>query len=215
MFGFKETNARINAFADQLINDIVDRFPVEKQAELGTNKLKPARQLGSTANLLERTIVTFQQEARLGIYGKAKLLNRIKWALKERGYAEAFIDQTIAEMTRMLNIRAKYGKTAKQNGGPEAAVTLSKLTELTAGRGHVLGRNAAARVADPFGDWRYSGRRHRRQGERLRRRTGELRAARHRHGDNARCDGGGIAYLVATSLQPAAAASAGIACRAC
>ena len=107
MFGFKETNARINAFADQLAKDIVDRFPVEKQAELGTNKLKPARQLGRTANVLERTIVTFQQEARLGIYGKAKLLNRIKWSLKERGYAEAFIDQTIAEMTRMLNIRTK------------------------------------------------------------------------------------------------------------
>lgn len=107
MFGSKEKSARITAFADQLVQDIVKRFPVEKEAQLGTNKLKPARQLGRTANDLERSVVAFQQEAGLGIYGKAKLLNRLKWELKEKGYGEEFIDQTVAELTRMLNLRTK------------------------------------------------------------------------------------------------------------
>ena len=107
MFGLKERNARIVAFADQLVLDLVKRFPVEKEAQLGTSKLKPARQLGKTANELERSVVAFQQESRLGIYGKAKLLNRLKWELKEKGYGEAFIDQTVAELTRMLNVRTK------------------------------------------------------------------------------------------------------------
>jgi hypothetical protein len=99
MFGSKEKNARIEAFADQLIAELVQRFPVEKEAELRTSRLEPARQLGSAVNV--------QQEARLGIYGKARLLNRLKWELKEKGYGEAIIDLTVAEVTRMLSLRVK------------------------------------------------------------------------------------------------------------
>jgi NAD dependent epimerase/dehydratase family enzyme len=107
MFGSKEKNARIEAFADQLIAELVQRFPVEKEAELRTSRLEPARQLGSAVNVLERRVVAFQQEARLGIYGKARLLNRLKWELKEKGYGEAIIDLTVAEVTRMLSLRVK------------------------------------------------------------------------------------------------------------
>ena len=107
MFGLKEKNARIEAFADQLVSELAARFPVEKEADLGTKKLKPARQLGKTANALERSVVAFQTEAKLGVYGKAKLLNRLKWSLKEKGYGEAFIDNTVAELTRMLSLRVK------------------------------------------------------------------------------------------------------------
>ncbi|MFO1303503.1 MAG: hypothetical protein U1F54_07210 [Burkholderiales bacterium] len=107
MFGNKEKNAQIEAFADQLVSDLVARFPVEKEAALGTNKLKPARQLGKTANALERSVVAFQAESKLGVYGKAKLLNRLKWSLKEKGYGEDFVDNTVAEITRMLSVRIK------------------------------------------------------------------------------------------------------------
>ena len=107
MFGLKEKNARIEAFADQLVSDLAARFPVEKEADLGTNKLKPARQLGKTANALERSVIAFRKDTDLGVYGKAKLLNRLKWALKEKGYGDAFIDQTVAELTRMLSVRIK------------------------------------------------------------------------------------------------------------
>ena len=36
MFGSKEKNARLDAFADQLIAELIQRFPVEKEAELRT-----------------------------------------------------------------------------------------------------------------------------------------------------------------------------------
>jgi hypothetical protein len=36
------------------------------------------------------------------VYGKARLLNRIKWQMKEGGYSEEFVDVTLAELTRVI-----------------------------------------------------------------------------------------------------------------
>ena len=94
MFGLGKHNAAIDAFAAALVTDLVKRFPVDRQAELGGKKAKPARKLGKAVGDLERRVAAFQQETHLGIYGKARLLNKIKWQLKDLGYFDAFIDAT-------------------------------------------------------------------------------------------------------------------------
>jgi hypothetical protein len=99
MFGFGKNNAAIDAFAADLVADVSRRFPVRLEAELGGPKAKPARKLGKTSGDLQRRVAAFQVEAKLGVYGKARLLNQIKWGLKEQGYSESFIDATITTLT--------------------------------------------------------------------------------------------------------------------
>jgi hypothetical protein len=101
MFGFGKNNKTIDAFADELVVALVTRFPPEKEKELGTNKAKPARSLGkAVADIVERRFPAFVVEHKLGVYGKARLLNRVKWQMREKGYSEAFIDVTMAEFTK-------------------------------------------------------------------------------------------------------------------
>ena len=104
MFGFGKNNAVIDAFAAEIVADVARRFPVRLEAELGGSKAKPARKLGKTAGDLERRVAAFQAEHKLGVYGKARLLNKIKWGLQECGYSEAFIDATI---TTLVSIKTK------------------------------------------------------------------------------------------------------------
>lgn len=100
MFTFGKKTAVIQGFADELVAQLVARFPAEKTKELGTKKAKPARIFGKAVGELEHRFAAFVAEHKLGIYGKAKLLNRIKWQMQEGGYPAEFIDITLAELTR-------------------------------------------------------------------------------------------------------------------
>jgi hypothetical protein len=102
MFGFGKKNAAIDAFADTLIADLVTRFPAAKEKELGGNRAKPARQLGKAASEMDYGVTVFTAEHKVGIYGKARLLNRVQWQLRDRGYSRDFIETTVAELTRLI-----------------------------------------------------------------------------------------------------------------
>jgi hypothetical protein len=105
MLGFGKDNAAIEAFAHTLVADLVKRFPPEKQTLLGGTKLKPAAQLGKAVTGLERKVAAFQQEHQLGVYGKAKLLNSIKWQMKELQYTEDFVAATTTSLAQLLGTR--------------------------------------------------------------------------------------------------------------
>jgi hypothetical protein len=103
MFGFGKNNKAIDAFADELVADFVKRFPIEKEKDLGSNKAKPARNLGKAAGeLVDRRSADFVFQHKLGVYGKARLLNRVKWQMQEIGYTTEFVDLTLAELTRSI-----------------------------------------------------------------------------------------------------------------
>lgn len=101
MFGFGKKNSEIDAFGDSLVADLTARFPPDKEERLGSKKVKPARSLGKAAGeLIDRRFASFVAEQELGVYGKARLLNRIKWQMREGGYTDEFIDVTLAELAR-------------------------------------------------------------------------------------------------------------------
>jgi hypothetical protein len=108
MFGIGKKNDAIEAFATALMVGFSKRFPPDMVKDLGTDKLKPASQLGKVVGELERQAVAFQQEQKLGVYGKAKFINTIKWQMKEMGYAERFIDVTAANLAQVMGkVRSK------------------------------------------------------------------------------------------------------------
>jgi hypothetical protein len=107
MFGLGKKNAAIDAFAVELVADFVKRFPVEKEEDLGTSKRKPARSLGKAAgDLVDHRFAEFVAEQGLGVYGKARLLNQVKWQMTELGYSKSFIDTTLSELTVAMTRRA-------------------------------------------------------------------------------------------------------------
>ena len=103
MFGLGKNNAAIDAFADELVGELTTRFPPAKEELLGGSQPKPARSLGkAAASLIDHRFSDFVANRKLGVYGKARLLNRIKWQMKEGGYSEGFVDVTLAELTRVI-----------------------------------------------------------------------------------------------------------------
>jgi hypothetical protein len=83
----------IDATVEALIRELLRRYPPSMASGEG-------RRLSAQAvtNILESVIgkaVKKSQELQLGVVGKARLSNEFKWAMKEQGYPEAFIDLTI------------------------------------------------------------------------------------------------------------------------
>lgn len=80
----------IATVAEQLANELSRRYPPAMASGEG-RKLSPQ----AVTNILESVInkaVTKSQEWDLGVVGKAKLGNSLRWALKEKGYPEKFIE---------------------------------------------------------------------------------------------------------------------------
>ena len=83
-------SADIDGLVDSLLNELMRRYPPSMAAGEGRRLSQQA-----VTNILESVInkaVHKSKEWNLGVVGKAQLGNRFKWALKEKGYPDKFID---------------------------------------------------------------------------------------------------------------------------
>ena len=81
---------RLNQFATELAQDFARRYP-PAMANNPVQMVSPGR----LTTLLETTFLkarNYTLEHRLGIFRKAILGNNVKWALKDLGYNETFIE---------------------------------------------------------------------------------------------------------------------------
>jgi len=79
----------IDAFADSIVAELVQRFP-RSGIELSTTK--DAEKAMRTLDRIFSRISAFAAEQRPNLYQKACFGNRIKWALREAGYPEPFVE---------------------------------------------------------------------------------------------------------------------------
>jgi hypothetical protein len=86
------------AFARGIVTDINRLFPASTQKRKPASTKKDQKKFDS----LVRRTRAFAQQHKLNIYKKAKLLNTIKWELRETGYDEALIDEIVAVLTPLL-----------------------------------------------------------------------------------------------------------------
>lgn len=84
---FKRRN--VDEFAGTLASDLNRRFPPASEARTDAGA---ANQLRIILEGLGVRASRFQEQHKLGIYGKAKLANVFKWKLKEVGYSDAFVE---------------------------------------------------------------------------------------------------------------------------
>ena len=94
MFGWLDTKD-VDALADSIVADLRRLVPVSG-AEARTKKdvQKLHKQFGAVFSRID----SFLLSHRLSLYAKARLGNRVKWALKEAGYPPPFIEQVTSEI---------------------------------------------------------------------------------------------------------------------
>src|ERR671930_2444115 len=79
----------IDEFADSIVAELRQHFP---QAGVDLSTRKSAEKALKTLDRIFSRISAFATERRPNLYQKACFGNRIKWALKEAGYPEPFVD---------------------------------------------------------------------------------------------------------------------------
>src|SRR6476659_7599779 len=90
----------IDEFALKLAADLAARYPpaLENEKPRKRNPQRLAKAFDDTFN----RAIDFQQEQKLGIYGKARLGNTFKWELKRLGYPDDFIDLTTSSLVKFV-----------------------------------------------------------------------------------------------------------------
>lgn len=99
----------VDEFADALVAEVRQRFPpagVELSAKKGAERLSKIHQA------LFARVTAFARGNRLNLYRKARLGNRVKWALLDAGYPNRFVDAFVHELvtTVVLESRALNAK---------------------------------------------------------------------------------------------------------
>jgi hypothetical protein len=95
----------INSTVEALVRELVRRYPPSMASGEG-RRLSPQ----AVTNILEAVIgkaVAKSQELELGVVGKARLSNNFKWALKDQGYPEPFIDLVTEALVVYMTRAAK------------------------------------------------------------------------------------------------------------
>jgi len=98
----------VDAFADSIVAEVVKRFP---QAGVDVSTRKSAERALKGLEMMYSSITAFAVEHRPNLYQKARFGNRIKWALKDAGYPDPFIDVITHELLKYLTISGSRGKT--------------------------------------------------------------------------------------------------------
>lgn len=79
----------IRTFAEDLVGRLAKRYPAELDREPG--KRPSINRLTRVMEETCRKALEFQQQQQLGWFGKARLSNEFRWALKESGYTKEFV----------------------------------------------------------------------------------------------------------------------------
>jgi hypothetical protein len=85
--------AKVDAFIDAEVADLVKRVPPAKLEGDGAAAKKATEKLEQSHDLLLRNARNFVQRDKPNLYQKARIANRMKWALHEAGYPKAFVDE--------------------------------------------------------------------------------------------------------------------------
>ena len=97
----------VDKFSDWLIAEIIKRYPPEG---LDTDSKKSSQRLKKVLDSLFQRIEAFAEKNVLNLYQRARLGNRVKWAMRDAGYplpfSESFTHEVVTVIT-VMNARTK------------------------------------------------------------------------------------------------------------
>jgi hypothetical protein len=94
----------VDAFADAAVSDLAKRVP---PSALDAPAKQTAERLKRTNDMIFSRADAFARGKRLNIYKKAHLGNRVKWALREAGYPQEFVDALTYELVTVVTLAAR------------------------------------------------------------------------------------------------------------
>lgn len=100
----------IDEFADTLVAELRQRFPptgIELTAKKG------AERLGKIHQALFARVTSFARGTGLNLYRKARLGNRVKWALLDAGYPKPFVDAFVQELLTTVVLESRGGQARR------------------------------------------------------------------------------------------------------
>lgn len=116
MFGDWFNCKEIDELIDSIVADLVKRFPPAGLE--GMSAEKAAKRLKGVHNSALYKVDAFARSRPLNLYKKAHLGNRLKWALREVGYAGEFADALTSEfITLVTYAQAARNKRSSRSGG--------------------------------------------------------------------------------------------------
>ena len=96
----------VDEFARALAQDLIGRLP---PPTAGTNKKFTPERMNNTSDALQARAVAFARTQKLNWYKKAHLANTFKWALREAGYDNKFVDSWTYDLTVFVSLKQKAG----------------------------------------------------------------------------------------------------------
>jgi hypothetical protein len=91
----------VDEFADSIVGDLMKRYPPTGVELPGK---KAAEKLRQTHDVIFRRVETFARAQKLNLYKKAHMGNRFKWALREAGYPDEFVDALTFELVTVVTL---------------------------------------------------------------------------------------------------------------
>lgn len=104
----------VDEFADLIVEDLRGRFPPGGSAAEPANPGKRFQRLQKTHRAIFSRVEAFARSSDLSVYRKARLGNRVKWALTEAGYGKAFVDAFVQELVTLLALAPRAGKAGER-----------------------------------------------------------------------------------------------------
>jgi|LNFM01.1.fsa_nt_gb hypothetical protein len=82
---------QVDEFAQGLVDTIMTLRPPKDKVSPGSPGVS-LKTLEQRVDALFATATAFRKQHKLGLYKKARLANSFRWAMKERGYEDSFIE---------------------------------------------------------------------------------------------------------------------------
>lgn len=100
----------VDEFADRIVEELRGRFPPGGSDSEPATPGKRIQRLQKTHRAIFSRVEAFARSSDLSVYRKARLGNRVKWALTEAGYERAFVDAFVQELVTLLALAPRAGK---------------------------------------------------------------------------------------------------------
>jgi hypothetical protein len=96
--------SEVDSLAGTVVAEMQRRVP---PAEIAAADDKSDKRLRRMTEVLSDRARAFAMAERPNLYKRARLGNRVRWALKEAGYPESFVEAFTYELVRVVTLAAK------------------------------------------------------------------------------------------------------------
>jgi hypothetical protein len=94
----------VDAFADTVVSELKERVPLNALRKEGA---KADKRFSRMTEIISNQVRAFGNSQRPSVFQRARLGNRVKWALKDAGYPDPFVDAFVTELVTLVTVAAK------------------------------------------------------------------------------------------------------------